>query len=156
GRILGDGTSAEILTPDLLAELYGGACDLLPHPAAMRCPTYCVPRSLAMRARSRGADQSVGFDIAGIRTGSGRTVISDGLSMTIPGGRITAIVGPNACGKSTLMRTCARLQQLGAGSIHLDGKSIASGSHRALARRLAMLGQEASAPEDLLVEDVVA
>ncbi len=156
GRILGDGPPAEILTPDLLAELYGVACDLVPHPAAMRCPSYCVPRSLAMLARSRGAGASMGFDVVDARTGYGRTVISDRLSVRIPGGRITAIVGPNACGKSTLMRTCARLQELGAGSIHLDGESIATGSHRALARRLAMLGQEATAPEDMLVEDVVA
>jgi iron complex transport system ATP-binding protein len=156
GRILGDGAPADILTPDLLAELYGIACDVLPHPAAMRCPSFCVPRSLALRARERGDDASLGFDIVDARTGYGRSVVSDQLSVAIPGGRITAIVGPNACGKSTLMRTCARLQPLGAGSISLDGESVASGSHRALARRLAMLGQEATAPDDMLVEDVVA
>lgn len=53
------------------------------------------------------------------------------------------------------MRACARLQRLGDGTINLNGSNVASGSHRALARKLAMLGQEATAPEDLLVEDVV-
>ncbi len=155
GRIIGDGAPSDILTPDLLAELYGIACDLLPHPAALRCPSFCVPRSLALQARAN-REGSRGFDIVGARTGYGDTVVSDQLSLGIPGGRITAIVGPNGCGKSTLMRACARLQRLGAGSIALDGANIARGTHRALARRLAMLGQEASAPEDLLVEDVVA
>ncbi len=155
GRIIGDGDPSDILTSDLLAELYGIDCDLLPHPAALRCPSYCVPRSLAMRARA-SRDNSQGFNIVGARTGYGDMVVSDKLTLSIPGGKITAIVGPNGCGKSTLMRACARLQRLGAGSIELDGDNIARGSHRALARRLAMLGQEAAAPEDLLVEDVVS
>ena len=155
GRIIGDGDPSDILTSDLLAELYGIDCDLLPHPAALRCPSYCVPRSLAMRARA-SRDNSQGFNIVGARTGYGDMVVSDKLTLSIPGGKITAIVGPNGPGKSTLMRACARLQRLGAGSIELDGDNIARGSHRALARRLAMLGQEAAAPEDLLVEDVVS
>ncbi len=155
GRIVGDGTPTEVLQPELLTQLFGVACDVLPHPAPTRCAGYCVPRSQAMWGRAGERQGSTGFAISNARTGYGPTVVSDDLTLTIPGGRITALVGPNACGKSTLMRSCARLQKLGAGTIHLDGKSIASGSHKALARRLALLNQEASAPEDVLVEDLV-
>jgi iron complex transport system ATP-binding protein len=156
GRVIGDGSPDDILTAELLGQLFGVACDVFPRPAVMGCQGYCVPRSLAGMAR-RDDDLAVnGFEIRQARTGYGRTVISDGLSLTIPGGRITAIVGPNACGKSTLMRTCARLQKLGAGTIHLDGASVLSGTHKALARRLALLNQEARAPEDVLVEDLVS
>ncbi len=155
GRIIGDGEPSEILTPDLLAELFGIACDLLPHPTALRCPCFCVPRSLALQARARGMGTSPGFQIGDARTGYGDRVVSENLTLGIPGGKITAIVGPNGCGKSTLMRACARLQQLGGGTIELGGDDITHGSHRALARRLAMLGQETTAPEDVLVEDII-
>lgn len=155
GRIIGDGAPSEILTPELLTRLFGVTCDVLPHPAPTRCPSYCVPRSYVRGATGRDREVSTGFAINGIRTGYQDVVVSDNLSLNIPGGRITALVGPNACGKSTLIRTCARLQRAQTGMIELDGKDIARGSHRDLAKRLAHLNQEASAPEDMLVEDLV-
>lgn len=155
GRIIGDGAPSDVLTPDLLTQLYGVTCEVFPHPTPSRCKGYCVPRGRTTCAACDSVSASTGFSIRKARTGYGRVVISDDLSLSIPGGRITAIVGPNACGKSTLMRTCARLQKLGAGTIHLDGKSVTHGSHRALAKRLALLNQEASAPDDVLVEDLI-
>ncbi|HYH13533.1 MAG TPA: ABC transporter ATP-binding protein [Thermomicrobiales bacterium] len=155
GRIIGDGPPSEVLNPELLTELFGVTCDVLPHPAPMRCNGYCVPRSRASFRNGELADTTSGFTMSNVRTGYGSTIISDDLSISIPGGKITALVGPNACGKSTLMRTCARLQKLNAGTIHLDGQSITAGSHKALARRLALLNQEATAPDDILVEDLV-
>lgn len=155
GQIIGDGSPSEILQPALLTELFGVECDVLPHPAPLRCPTYCIPLSHALRARERYRATPGGFAISRVRTGYGNVVISDDLTLTIPGGKITALVGPNACGKSTLMRTCARLQKAGAGTIRLDDADINSGSHRLLARKLALLNQEATAPDDILVEDLI-
>jgi len=155
GRIIGDGPPSEVLNAELLTELFGVTCDVLPHPAPIRCTGYCVPRSRASIRSGNLATNTTGFAINNARTGYGSTIISDDLTISIPGGKITALVGPNACGKSTLMRTCARLQKLNAGTIHLDGKSITDGSHKELARRLTLLNQEATAPDDILVEDLV-
>ena len=83
-----------------------------------------------------------------------RTVITD-LSLTVPPGRITAIVGPNACGKSTLLRSMSRLLAPRTGSVLLDGKAVHRMPARALARTLGLLPQSPVAPEGITVADVV-
>lgn len=156
GQVIGDGAPSDVLTSELMTELFGVYCDIYPHPCPFKCNRYCVPRSGMLSER---ADQDVrppGLTMDRIQTGYGKRVISHDLSHDIPGGKITAIIGPNACGKSTLMRTCARLQKLGAGQICLDGQDINSGSHKILARRLALLSQGNVVPDDLTVEDLVA
>ncbi len=50
-------------------------------------------------------------------------VVVDGLSLAIPPGKITVIVGANACGKSTLLRALARLLKPKAGTVHLDARA---------------------------------
>jgi iron complex transport system ATP-binding protein len=97
-----------------------------------------------------------GFAVNDVTTGYGKQLISSGLTMDIPGGMITAIVGPNACGKSTLLRTIGRLQKRGAGEILLDSTDVLRGSHKDFARRLAMLSQGSLIPERLTVEELVA
>ena len=73
-----------------------------------------------------------------------------------PAGQITAIVGANACGKSTLLRAFARLLKPSAGAVLLDGAEIASLPTREVARRLGFLPQSPVPPEGLTVEDLVA
>ena len=51
-------------------------------------------------------------------------VISEGLSVVIPDGQVSVIVGANACGKSTLLRGLARLLRPRAGAVLLDGHDI--------------------------------
>ena len=63
-------------------------------------------------------------------------VVIDGLDLDIPPGQITAIVGPNACGKSTLLRTLARLLTPKSGGVYLDGRSIHDLPTRQVAQRL--------------------
>lgn len=155
GRIIGDGSPAEVLTPELLSRLFGVECDVIATESQDQTRGYCMPRSMAGCECLERKGTNQGFEIDRVATGYGKSIISSDLSMTIPGGKITALVGPNACGKSTLMRTCARLQKMGAGTIHLDGRSIGSGSHKELARRLALLSQDPSVPGDILVEDLV-
>lgn len=84
----------------------------------------------------------------------GRAVI-DGLDLDVPVGRITVIVGPNACGKSTLLRGLARLLRPGAGVVTLDGRDIRSIPTRRLARQVGLLPQQPSAPEGITVADLV-
>jgi iron complex transport system ATP-binding protein len=90
---------------------------------------------------------SIGYD--------GTTII-DGLSVELLDDKITAIVGPNACGKSTLLRGMARLLKPSAGRILLDGNDIASLHTKEVARRLGLLPQTSIAPEGITVADLVS
>ena len=79
-----------------------------------------------------------------------KTIIHD-LSLAIPEGKITAIIGPNGCGKSTTLKAIARILPCAKGSISFLGKDIHSLSHREFARCLAILTQSPVAPTDLTV-----
>lgn len=83
-----------------------------------------------------------------------RPVVED-LTLAIPPGRITVIVGANACGKSTLLRALARLIAPSAGTVLLDGADIRSRPTAEVARRLGLLPQSPVAPEGVTVADLV-
>ncbi|MCP9623508.1 ABC transporter ATP-binding protein [Nocardia otitidiscaviarum] len=91
-----------------------------------------------------------------VRLGYGGRVISDGLSVDIPDGTFTVIIGPNACGKSTLLRALARLLKPEDGAVLLDGKAIASYPAKEVARRIGLLPQTSTAPDGIRVADLVA
>ncbi|MFC8271081.1 ABC transporter ATP-binding protein [Streptomyces sp. NPDC057271] len=84
-----------------------------------------------------------------------RTVASS-LSVDIPDRSFTVIVGPNACGKSTLLTALARMLRPKAGQVYLDGAAIASYRSREVARRLGLLPQTSGAPGGITVGDLVA
>ncbi|MEV4351123.1 ABC transporter ATP-binding protein [Actinoplanes sp. NPDC049596] len=93
---------------------------------------------------------------AGLGLGyEGRPVVA-GLDLQVAPGRITAIVGPNACGKSTLLRGLARLLRPGAGTVLLDGADIYRLSTRDVAGRVGVLPQQPVAPDGITVGDLVA
>lgn len=94
-----------------------------------------------------GRGLSIGYD--------GRTV-SEHLDVRIPPGSFTAIIGPNACGKSTLLRALSRLLKPAAGEVFLQGKDIRSYPTRDVARQLALLPQTSTAPDGITVADLVA
>jgi iron complex transport system ATP-binding protein len=87
--------------------------------------------------------------------GYAQTTIIDDLNLLIPSSQVTAIVGPNGCGKSTLLAGLARLHKPSAGQVLLDGKVIGSLPSRDVARRLALLPQDASAPDGLTVSELI-
>ncbi|WP_432348930.1 ABC transporter ATP-binding protein (plasmid) [Shinella yambaruensis] len=91
-----------------------------------------------------------------LSAGYGETLILDGLDLAVPPGRITVIVGANACGKSTLLRTLSRLLPARKGQVLLDGKSIHRIPSRDLARTLGLLPQSPIAPEGITVADLVS
>jgi len=111
--------------------------DLAPAPA----PAVDSP------ARLRGRDLVVGY---------GDEPVIDGLSITVPDAELTAVVGPNACGKSTLLRALARLLDPRPGLVLLDGRAIHEQPAKDVARRLGLLPQAPTAPGGLVVEDLVA
>lgn len=90
------------------------------------------------------------------RLGYENRVICRDVSLTIPTGSYTAIIGPNACGKSTLLRAIARVLQPEAGRILLDGEEIAGIPTKQLATRLGLLPQTSLAPDGIRVADLVA
>ena len=83
-----------------------------------------------------------------------RSVI-ESLSLLVPAGQVTAIVGPNACGKLTLLRALARLLTPRQGRVLLDGHEIHRLRAKELARQLGLLPQSPIAPEGITVGDLV-
>ncbi|MCZ2526920.1 ABC transporter ATP-binding protein [Streptomyces sp. HB2AG] len=84
-----------------------------------------------------------------------RTVV-DGLDLRVPDGGVTVIVGPNACGKSTLLRALGRLLRPVSGAVLLDGEELARLPTRRIARTLGLLPQTPVAPDGITVADLVA
>lgn len=85
-----------------------------------------------------------------------RRLVSAELSVAIPEGSFTVIIGPNACGKSTLLRALSRLLAPSAGRVVLDGRSIGEFPAKEVARRLGLLPQSSVAPDAITVADLVA
>lgn len=83
-----------------------------------------------------------------------RTVIGD-LDLSVSPGKITSIVGANACGKSTLLRSMSRLLKPQQGHVLLDGCDVHRLPAKALARVLGLLPQSPIAPEGITVSDLV-
>jgi ABC-type cobalamin/Fe3+-siderophores transport system ATPase subunit len=97
--------------------------------------------------RLEGHDLTLAYD---------RRVVAEGLDVEIPDRGFTAIVGPNACGKSTLLRALARMLKPRRGAVLLDGREITRQPSKAIARRLGLLAQSATAPDAISVIDLVA
>lgn len=90
-----------------------------------------------------------------LTSGYGGEPILSGLDVNIPDGSLTVIVGPNACGKSTLLRTMSRLLKPGSGHVMLDGKDIHRLSSRQVATTMGLLPQSSIAPDGITVTDLV-
>ncbi|MEE4546225.1 ABC transporter ATP-binding protein [Streptomyces sp. V4-01] len=83
-------------------------------------------------------------------------VIARDLSVAIPDQSFTVIVGPNACGKSTLLRALSRLLKPAEGRVLLDGRAIGTLPAKAVARTLGLLPQSSVAPDGITVAGLVA
>ena len=51
------------------------------------------------------------LEVKNLTTGYGDTKIIENLNLTIPEGKVTALIGANGCGKSTLLKTICRIIQ---------------------------------------------
>ncbi|OUM86092.1 MAG: iron-dicitrate transporter ATP-binding subunit [Bacillus thermozeamaize] len=87
--------------------------------------------------------------------GYGEALIVKNLNLSIPTGKITALVGANGSGKSTILKTMARIMKPRAGVVLLDGKAIHGQSTKEVAKQLAILPQNPIAPEGLTVSELV-
>ncbi|WP_405596329.1 ABC transporter ATP-binding protein [Streptomyces sp. NBC_01410] len=91
-----------------------------------------------------------------VTLGYDQRVIAANLSVEIPDNSFTVIVGPNACGKSTLLRALSRMLKPSHGRVLLDGHSIHSLPAKKVARTLGLLPQSSIAPDGITVADLVA
>ncbi|MEV8457740.1 ABC transporter ATP-binding protein [Streptomyces sp. NPDC052095] len=82
-------------------------------------------------------------------------VVAEDLSVEIPDRSFTVIVGPNACGKSTLLRALARMLRPESGRVLLDGRAIHQLPAKKAARTLGLLPQSSVAPDGITVADLV-
>ncbi|AOD22467.1 MULTISPECIES: ABC transporter ATP-binding protein [Rhodococcus] len=90
-----------------------------------------------------------------LELGYGNRTVVENLDLQVPPGRITCIVGANACGKSTLLRSMSRLLSPRGGHVLLDGKDVHRLPAKKLARTLGLLPQSPIAPEGIVVADLV-
>ncbi|OZF26156.1 ABC transporter ATP-binding protein [Rhodococcus sp. 14-2483-1-2] len=97
--------------------------------------------------RLHAQNATIGYD---------KRIISQALSVSIPDESFTVIVGPNACGKSTLLRALCRLLKPSEGQVILDGADIHSFKAKEVARRIGLLPQTSIAPDGISVADLVA
>jgi iron complex transport system ATP-binding protein len=82
--------------------------------------------------------------------------VVEGLSLSIPDGEITALVGANGSGKSTILKAMARILKPRRGAVYLDGKAIHSRPTKQVAQELAILPQAPEAPAGLTVGELVS
>jgi iron complex transport system ATP-binding protein len=83
-------------------------------------------------------------------------LIVQNLNISIPQGKVTALVGANGSGKSTILKTMARIMNPSHGNVLLDGKSIHKQSTKEVAKQLAILPQNPTAPDGLTVSELVS
>lgn len=91
-----------------------------------------------------------------VTLGYDQRVIAENLSVEIPDNSFTVIVGPNACGKSTLLRALSRMLKPSTGRVLLDGQVIGSMPAKKVAKTLGLLPQSSIAPDGITVADLVS
>ncbi|MGY5774761.1 ABC transporter ATP-binding protein [Rhizobium sp. LEGMi135b] len=86
---------------------------------------------------------------------AGNTLIVNGVSLSVERGKVLGLLGPNGSGKSSLLRLICRLRKVKSGVIRLGGSDIASISRGDIARRIALVEQQATTDTQVTVIDVV-
>lgn len=86
------------------------------------------------------------IEVNGLTAGYGGQSILQGVSLTVPAGAVTVILGPNGCGKTTLLRVLARQVRPTGGAVRLDGRPLDHYGRREFARKVAFLPQSRPVP----------
>ncbi|MBN2221745.1 MAG: ABC transporter ATP-binding protein [Vallitaleaceae bacterium] len=91
-----------------------------------------------------------------LMAGYEKKTILNGIDLIIPSHKISVIIGANACGKSTLLKTLARLIRPERGEVYLDQNNISNLASKQFARILGLLPQSPIVPDGITVQDLVA
>ncbi|AXK37704.1 ABC transporter ATP-binding protein [Streptomyces armeniacus] len=122
--------------------------------AATRTETEAAPRTVTGKGSGAGAGTRLGG--GGLTLAYDQRTIARNLDVAVPDESFTVIVGPNACGKSTLLRALSRMLKPAAGTVLLDGTDIHTLPAKRVARTLGLLPQSSIAPDGITVADLVA
>ena len=96
------------------------------------------------------------FQVEKLTTGYENTRIIENLNVSIQTGKITTIIGPNGCGKSTFLKTIGRILKKECGDIFLQEENMNTMSTKEIAKKLALLAQSPAAPGQLKVHELIA
>ena len=86
------------------------------------------------------------LELRDVTAGYGGTPVLRNVTFSVPAGSLTALIGPNGCGKTTLLRAAARQLPLSGGGILLDGRPISAYGRTEFARKAAFMPQVRSVP----------
>lgn len=152
GQIVAEGSPANVVTPGLLRDVFDVEAAELPHPRTGR--SLCVTPATVTPLRGRETGDAL--KATQVSLGYGDRVVASDLTVCFPRGQVSAIIGPNACGKTTLLRALGRLIRARSGELEIEGRPILHGSRRSFARDLAFLTQSPTTPMDITVRELVA
>ncbi|MBT0116461.1 ABC transporter ATP-binding protein [Vibrio alginolyticus] len=99
---------------------------------------------------------SKGLEGQSLTSGYNDTTILNDVNIRLQEGKVTAFIGPNGCGKSTLMKTLTGAIKAKKGDVTFKGKALNQWKLKDLAKHIAILPQHPTAPEGVLVEQLVA
>lgn len=97
-----------------------------------------------------------GLKARNLSVGYGAEPVIADLDFTVPEGKFTAVIGPNGCGKSTLVKSLSRVLPTDPGMVTLDDRAISSYRSKSLAQRLALLPQDPVVPDGVTVASLVS
>ncbi len=95
------------------------------------------------------------LDVRGLTVAYGERIVLRGVDLRVGAGEVVGLVGPNGCGKTTLLRAITRVVPAQAGDVHLSGEPAATMARRDLAKRIAVVPQAPPLPEGYSVADIV-
>jgi ATP-binding cassette subfamily B protein len=90
----------------------------------------------------QGIQKAISFNRVSFSYPNATSKALDDFTMTIPGGKIVALVGPNGAGKSTLLKLLCRFYDPDEGSIAIDGKDLQNFAIEDLRRLITVLFQQ--------------
>ena len=97
------------------------------------------------------------FELSGVSFGYEKTVqVLDGVDLVVPKGKVTALIGPNGCGKTTVFALLTKTYRPGSGKIVFDGKDLSEIPRKDYARRVAAVHQYNAVPDDMTVRRLVS
>ena len=95
------------------------------------------------------------IEVKNLTLAYGRNVVVQGISFALEPGRMTGLVGPNGCGKSTVIKAISRVMAPVSGSIAFNGREVSHISHMEMARLLGVVPQIPLLPGNFTAFEVV-